>query len=115
MVDRDEDSEIFGDSSCDSCGGFSLCMKLWWYIEWPEEVRKRTFKYLKNRKSNDFIDINVLEYATVLFSYAAAHFFWVIENHIRKLGIPYPSAKIWGDNTQADMWMNNRCKTSLIG
>ena len=33
----------------DSCrlvaGGFSFCIRLWWYYEWPDEIQSSTLKY----------------------------------------------------------------------
>jgi hypothetical protein len=47
-------------------GGFCPKLKVWWYFEWPESIRHRTLKYIKNNQSGLLIDINVLEYAGIL-------------------------------------------------
>ena len=38
LIPRVPSFESFGDSCLHACGGFSLDLGFWWYIEWPEEI-----------------------------------------------------------------------------
>ena len=61
------------------------------------------------------IDINSLEYATVLINYAASIYFWIMDNNISKKNIPYPNVLIMADNTSSESWATKGCKRSMIG
>ncbi|KAL7530560.1 hypothetical protein ACHAXR_003564 [Thalassiosira sp. AJA248-18] len=80
IPDRD-DGDAHGDSSLNSAGGWSTAMRFWWWIAWPEDVRKRTLRFVKTGASGLLIDINALEYATIIISYAAAVHFWIIQGN----------------------------------
>lgn len=70
-----EDGIAYGDSSLDSAGGWSISMGFWWFIDWPEEIRSKTLRFVKDGKSGELIDIKALEYATILINFAATiHF-----------------------------------------
>ena len=47
LVSRDKDGEGWSDSSLKAAGGFSIDMKFWWFLEWPEEIVRYTFIYVK--------------------------------------------------------------------
>ena len=107
------DTDCDGDSSLDAAGGWSISMRFWWYIEWPQKIRERTLRFVKDGKSGKLIDINALEYATVLINYAACIYYWVIEENIKR--IPYPTCLIRADNKSAESWAIKGCKRSLTG
>lgn len=115
LIDNDPDSEADGDSSLDAAGGWSTSMQLWWYIEWPEHIKQRTLRFVKDGKSGTLIDINALEYATLIIGYAASTYYWVIEDNRSKLGIPYPRSLIRADNKVAGFWAVKGCKRSFVG
>ena len=100
------------DASLDAGGGFSIDMRFWWYIEWPEEVRKRTLRYVKNNKDNKLASINVLEYAALIINYVAATHFCLID---KDPSDPYPVVQLFADNTTAEAWAIKACKKSPIG
>ena len=49
-----------GDSSCEGGGGFSIKLRFWWHLLWPEKVYKRMKVFAKNNKKGRLISINVL-------------------------------------------------------
>ena len=91
-----------GDSSLLAAGGYSIDMGFWWHIEWPEEVRRRTLRYIRNDKDGNLISINVLEYATVIINYVASTFYFtkISPNPVD----PYPVVLIKADNTTSESW-----------
>jgi hypothetical protein len=109
------DATAHGDSSLDSAGGWSEDMQFIWWLDWPREIRERTLRYVKDGKSGQLIDINALEYATILINYAASIYFWVVDNNRSKLNIPYPNVLIMADNTSSESWATKGCKRSMIG
>ena len=42
LVERDPDFITLGDASLDAGGGYSMDLKFWWQIHWPEEIQERT-------------------------------------------------------------------------
>jgi hypothetical protein len=115
LIPDEPDDEAHGDSSLDAAGGWSTSMGFWWYLEWPEEVRKRTLRFVRDGKSEDFIDINCLEYATVLINYAASVHYWITEGNQDTRKIPYPRVLIKADNVSAEIWTIKGCKRSFVG
>jgi hypothetical protein len=115
LIPRGPDAEAWGDSSLDAAGGFSLDMGFWWCIEWPLNIRQRTLRHVSNGTSGKLIDINCLEYATILINYAASTHYWCTLGNTSKKKIDYPTTLIWADNTTADTWTRKGCKRSLIG
>ena len=47
-------------------------MNLWWHLEWIKEAKRHTKLFLLDNLSVKIININVLEYATIILNYAAA-------------------------------------------
>jgi hypothetical protein len=115
LIPDHEDSEAHGDSSLDSAGGWSTDMQFWWWIDWPEEIKKRTLRYIKDGQSGDLVDINNLEYATVLINYAAACHYWITLGNSQKQNIPYPRVRIMADNVCSEVWATKGCKRSFTG
>ena len=112
FVNRDPSGTGWSDSCLDAAGGFSTDLGFWWYIEWPEKVRKATLRFIKNNKNGDLISINVLEYAALIINYVAAtHSF---QQKLDKSDL-HPSVLLYADNTTAESWAIKACKHSLIG
>ena len=111
----EEDGESHGDSSLDSAGGWSTDMCFWWWHGWPEKIRLRTLRFIKDGKSGELIDINALEYATVIINYAACYYYWVVERNCQAKNIPYPRVLIKDDNAPSEFWAKKGCKRSMIG
>lgn len=74
MIDKDPSDKACSKSSLDAAGGYSFDMKLWWYIQWPEEVRKNALRFIARIWAEDgmLISINILEYAAVQITQATA-------------------------------------------
>lgn len=115
LIPNDWDSESAGDSSLDAAGGWSIDMKFWWYLEWDEDIRRRTLRYIKDGKSGKLVCINCLEYATVLINYAASVHYWVIQGNAIAKKIPFPKVLILADNMTAESWTIKGCKKSFVG
>ena len=109
------DATMYGDSSLDSAGGWSTDMELWWWIDWSQRVRVRTLRHVKDGSDGTLIDINCLEYATILINYAAAYCFWVTMSNLKRRGIPYPRVLIYADNQSSEYWAIKGCKRSFTG
>jgi hypothetical protein len=112
FVQRDPSGIAWSDSSLDAAGGYSVDMKFWWYIQWPEEVRQRTLRFVKNNSTNTLISINVLEYAALIINYVASTHYFL--NH-KDPEDPYPSVLLYADNTTAESWLRKSCKNSFVG
>jgi hypothetical protein len=110
-----ENGDAHGDSSLDSAGGWSIPMRFWWWINWDEKIRQRTLRFVKDGKSGKLIDINCLEYATIIINYAACMFFWITEDNIAQQDIPYPRVRIMADNKSSECWATKGCKRSMLG
>jgi hypothetical protein len=94
-------------------GGFCPRLKVWWYFEWPECIRRRTIKHIKNNASGLLIDINVMEYAGILIM------FLITCQTIRDQNLlefdPYPQVLMRGDNTTSESWAKKASKHSPVG
>lgn len=44
-VPRDPDFSGRGDTCLEGDGGYSTDLEVWWFLEWPLEIKKKTFKY----------------------------------------------------------------------
>ena len=102
-----------GDSSLTAAGGFCPELGFWWYIEWPEAIRQRTLRFVKNNSSGTLIDINVLEYATQIFTNLICY------QRIMQLSLlshdPHPHVLYRGDNTCSESWSLKGAKHSAGG
>jgi hypothetical protein len=114
-VDHTPNGTVGGDSCLRACGGYSIDMEYWWYLEWPPEILNSTLLFIKNNKNGDLVAINGLEYATAIINYAASIHYWCIQDKRNTKNIPYPSVLILIDNTSAESWMRKGCKKSMAG
>ena len=55
LVRRDPSATAWSDSCLYAAGGYSVDMKFWWYIEWPDKVRQYTLKYNRTNKDGNLI------------------------------------------------------------
>ena len=90
-------------------GGFCPKVRVWWYFEWPESIRCRTLKYVKNKQSGLLIDINVLEYAMFLITCHRINQMKLLET------VPHPQVLMRGDNTTSESWSKKVSKHSPVG
>jgi hypothetical protein len=113
LIKKAHAAEAFGDSSLHAAGGYCPELKFWWYFEWPEEIRLRTLKYVRNNEKGILIDINVLEYAAILINFIIATYFF---RHTKYLDIdPHPIVLLRGDNTASEAWTRKGSKHSPSG
>jgi hypothetical protein len=112
LIPRTPSATVFGDSSLEGAGGYSVDMGFWWHIQFPDKIVQRTLLHNKNNKDGKLISINVLEYVTVIIDYCAS-----LET-IRTTSFttdPHPVVLNMTDNTSALSWTLHTCKQSKIG
>jgi len=112
LIPRTPTATVFGDSSLQGAGGYSVDMGFWWHIAFPNEIVERTLIHRKNNKDGKLISINVLEYFTIIVNYLASL------HVIRTTSFtndPYPVILNMTDNTSALSWTMHTCKRSKIG
>ena len=104
LIPRTPDFAAWGDSSIEAAGGFSVDLKFYWHIKWPESVTSRTLKYftIRSKENEKLISINLLEYVVVIINYA-------IVTHIVKENnlcahYKYQTLLNWSDNRTAICW-----------
>ena len=112
MIPRTPSFSACGDACLYGGGGFSLDMKFWWHLEWPEEIKGNTKLFLSDNKSRKMISINVLEYATFIVNYAAALTVLASEGVVDDIHLVLLN---WAENTSAVRWTNHAFKKSLVG
>jgi hypothetical protein len=105
-------ASLFGDSSLLSCGGYSIKLRIWWFLPFPEEIVQRTLLHLKNNKDQTFISINCLEFITIILNYCAALTAFHKDSNIDD---PYPVVLCVTDNISAKNWTMHTSKKSIIG
>jgi len=110
LIPGRDDGDCFGDVSLIAAGGWSIPMMFLWWIAWDDDIIKRTLRFIKNGKSGKLIDINALEYATIIINYAACIYFWVIKNNCSIKNISHPPGKIMSDNISSEVWAKKGCK-----
>ena len=115
LIPDREDAVTYGDSSLDSAGGWSITMEFWWWIDWDPDIRSKTLRFIKDGKDGKLIDINALEYATIIIGYAASVHYWITKENCKRKNIPNPMVRIFADNTSSESWTNKGCKRSKIG
>lgn len=110
MVPRDPVFEAGADACKRAGGGWSVDLKFWWHVVFPDEVIRRA--YLSNNRSGDYISINTLEFVCVIINFAAV----IHVCHVDGINLDdHPVLRNWCDSTAACCWVNYKCKESLIG
>ena len=112
LIPRSPSAIVFGDSSLEGAGGYSVDMGFWWHIKFPDKIVQRTLLHNKNNKDGKLISINVLEYVTVIIDYCAS-----LETIRTTSFTPdlHPVVLNMTDNTSALSWTLHTCKRSKIG
>jgi hypothetical protein len=103
---------LFRDSSLQSCGSYPLELKIWWCVQFSQEIVLQTLLHLKNNKDSTFISINCLEYITIIINYCAA-----LTAFYEDLVCddPNPVVLCITDNISAKNWTIHTSKKSVIG
>lgn len=115
IVDKDPDYYVAGDACLEGAGGFSFDLAFWWYLRWPHWVRNKTLKHFtKTFQTLDgsFLSINLLEYITIIISYAAV-IHSLQPSHLSS--IPHPTINIVSDNTAAVAWSRRAASSTAQG
>ena len=115
LIERVPDFTSFGDSCLEGAGGFSTELNFWWYMSWPEEVKKISKQALiiKCDKEQN-ISINLREFAAIIINYAAAT--EALKENPRLCDHSHPTLLNWADNRSADSWTRKSAASSnLIG
>lgn len=63
----------FSDLILLAAGSYLSDLCFWWYLEWPVSVTAHTLKHIKDNKHGQLININVLDYATILINCLACY------------------------------------------
>ena len=101
-----------GDSSCEGGGGFSIKLKFWWHLLWPQKVYRRTKVFVENNSKGKLISINVLEFVSVVVNYCVSLTALLLDTPTDD---PHPVLLNEADNTSSIRWCNHSCKSSLAG
>ena len=113
LIPRVPIATAYGDSSLTAAGGYCPELGFWWYIEWPDAIRRRTLRFVKNNKSGKLIDINQLEYATQIMTNVICY------QRVLQLGLleldPHPHVLYKGDNSCSESWSIKGAKHSAGG
>ena len=113
MVPRDPSGSAWSDSSLDAAGDFSYELGFWWYLEWPENIKRHTLKFVASNKDGDLVTINALEYASLIINYIAATH--VLVHVWPSTADPHPTVLLYADNTAAESWMKKASTSSEGG
>ena len=98
LIERTPFALAFVDACLESGGGYSIDLKLWYFVRFPKDVVRRTLKYLKDNKDKNLISINVLKFVIVIINYCAA---WTVVVEGRVTDDPHPVLLNAMDNTSA--------------
>jgi hypothetical protein len=112
VIPRVPSAQIIGDSLLTGCGGYSIRLKFWWHLIFPDEITKRTLLHLTSKNDPTLISINCLEYVTIIVGYCAAR---VRLDHNKINNDPNPVVLCVTDNTSALNWTLHTSKKSKIG
>ena len=102
----------YGESSLEGAGRYSIGLKFWWHIEFPEEVKLCTLLHRKDDKDGQVVSINVLKFVTVIVNYIASLHVITTTSIINDL---YPVLLNITDNASTLSWTQNACCTSKLG
>jgi hypothetical protein len=101
-----------GNSSVNGAGGFSIALKLWWHLSFPDKVIQRMLRFKRDNADDTLISINILKFVMVIINYCAIF-------HVLKTNLitddPYPVLLNITDNISALNWTIHTCKCSKLG
>ncbi len=112
LIPRTPTASIVGNSLLLACGGYSITLKFWWHLSFPENVVKQTLLHLKDNSDESFISINCLEYFTIIVNYCAS---FIVFSTRKVNNDPHPVVFCITDNTSVLNWTLHTSKKSSIG
>jgi hypothetical protein len=101
-----------GDSSLEGAEGFSVTLRFWWHIYFPDKVVWRTLQFKTSNENGMLVLINVLEFVTVIINYCTTL------HVVRTSPVtddPHPVILNVTDNSSALSLTLHTCKRSKIG
>lgn len=124
IIPREPDFVSFGDACLITGGGFSSDLLFWWWLEWPDDIKSKTLKFIykiyKEDGTFDLVSINILEFLVIIVQYLAATFQY--RRHLNhKLTLPkspqhpYPTLLNWADNRSAVKWAKDLAYKTKYG
>ena len=72
LTDWTPSATTFGDLDLESGGGYSIKLKLSYFVSFPKKVVFCTPKHLKNNKDKNLISINIPDCVSVIINYCTA-------------------------------------------
>ena len=75
-------------------------------------MQKYTLKFNRTKANGEIVSINVLEFAGMIITYAAAYHFY---KEAPDPTDPFPLVRLFGDNSTAESWMRKTCTKSMPG
>ena len=104
LIKRDPDFQVWGDSSLDAAGGYSVDFGFYWHLKWPESITSKSVKFFKRKAkfNGEIVSINLLEYIVIIINYAICSYLFTT----RKLNSVYKHQSLlnWSDNKSAIAW-----------
>ena len=116
LVHRTPDYFARGDVCLDGAGGFCLGLKFWWFFPWPQSITILTLKHFRTSvriEPTKFISINLLEYITIILTYAGA--IEALRQLTASQTLKYPLLELASDNTSAVAWTKKAVLSNNIG
>ena len=110
IIKRMPYAQAWGDACLYGGGGFSIKLRFWWHLTWPQKITRKTKLFLKDDSNRDFVSINILEFVTIIINFAAALTALQEDGHPDD---PHPVLLNFADNMSSVRWTNHYCKGSM--
>jgi hypothetical protein len=98
-----------GNSSLEGAGGFSIALRFWWHLMFPNEVVQSGLCFKLDNADGMLISINILEFVMAIINYCAALH---IINTTPVTDDPHPVLLNITDNMSATNWTIYTCRCS---
>ena len=100
LIDCEPTCVSYGDVFLVNCGGWSINLRFWWCIVWPDNILNHNVHSLKNNSSVNLISINILKYLVLVIKYAASQ----ASVTLNPLEDEHPALLNRVNNTSAHTW-----------
>ena len=105
LVEREPTFVSYGDASLINGGGWSIDLRFWWCIVWPDVIETRTVRCINDNRGGNLLSINILEYLVVIIDYAASQAAIAIDPPEDE----HPNLLNRVDDTSAHSWSTKGC------
>ena len=102
IIPRTPDYTAFCDSCSYGAGGYSPELGFMWHIFWPKKVTAKCIDVALPFREDSSTHINLLEYASILITYAIAQ--CTLRDNLSLRHHSYPTLRVHTDNTTAQCW-----------